>query len=300
MSRVSVIIPTYNRLESLAEVFPSYLDQACVEEVLVVNDGGTDPFPDLVPKAGTEAAVQGLRFTWLRHSKRRGAAAARNTGLEAATGDLVLFSDDDILLDRSFLEKALRKLSESGADIIGGRVIPLDSLPPLLPGHEGASSGRKGSPVDWLALRGDWTVMTGSDMEVPFVSTVSLWRRWPFDRGVRFDQGFGGNGYREETSAQVSASRLGARIIYSPDLVAWHIGRRPGGQWRKGKLWWYFWTLWNNWGFLRREYPFIRSRYGLRHPAVISFAALALRELQVFLPRALKNMLRGLIRTTGS
>jgi glycosyltransferase involved in cell wall biosynthesis len=48
MTSVSVIIPTYNRAEMLAQVLPSYLQFAVVGEVLIVDDGCTDGTADLV------------------------------------------------------------------------------------------------------------------------------------------------------------------------------------------------------------------------------------------------------------
>ncbi len=87
---VSVIIPTYNRAHYLTECVNSVLTQTSpVDEILVVDDGSTDSTRELVSE------WKG-RVTYLSQ-RNAGAAAARNLGLRAASGDLVAFQDSDDL-----------------------------------------------------------------------------------------------------------------------------------------------------------------------------------------------------------
>jgi glycosyltransferase involved in cell wall biosynthesis len=89
--RVSVIIPTYNRAAWVAEAVASVLAQTYRDfEVLAVDDGSTD------------ATLEALAPFWrhiimLRHSRRRGVAAARNLGIAAARGEWLAFLDSDDL-----------------------------------------------------------------------------------------------------------------------------------------------------------------------------------------------------------
>jgi len=87
---VSVVLPTYNRRQSLGRAIQSVLQQTYARlELLVVDDGSTD---------GTEQLVHGLgdaRISYLRHENNRGGSAARNTGLGAARGELIAFQDSD-------------------------------------------------------------------------------------------------------------------------------------------------------------------------------------------------------------
>lgn len=95
---VSVILPTFNRPEMLAEALASLAGQTFGDfEVLVVNDGGRDVTEVL-------ERFSGLRVRQLRHEANRGLSAARNTGLAAATGRYVAFLDDDDLLYSHHLE----------------------------------------------------------------------------------------------------------------------------------------------------------------------------------------------------
>ena len=79
---VSVIIPSFNRAATLPRAIDSVLKQSFDDlELIVVDDASTD---------GTEAVVQQFhddRVRYLRHSKNRFAAAARNTGMQAARGE---------------------------------------------------------------------------------------------------------------------------------------------------------------------------------------------------------------------
>jgi glycosyltransferase involved in cell wall biosynthesis len=101
--RVSVVVPTFNRAELIQETIESVLRQTTpAHEIIVVDDGSTD---------STCAVVRayGDRVVLLRHD-RRGPAAARNRGLERATGDWIAFLDSDDVWMPTKLEKQLQYL----------------------------------------------------------------------------------------------------------------------------------------------------------------------------------------------
>lgn len=87
---VSVVIPTYNRQDTILRAVGSVLGQTHRDlELIVVDDASTDD---------TEAVLAGIgdpRLRQHRHTQNRGAAAARNTGIAAATGDCIAFLDSD-------------------------------------------------------------------------------------------------------------------------------------------------------------------------------------------------------------
>jgi len=112
--RVSVVIPAYNRAESLGRAVDSALAQTVDDiEVLVVDDGSTDE---------TAALIEGVsdpRVRYLTHDANRGVSAARNTGVEAARGDYVAFLDsDDEWLPRK-LDRQLSVLDDRGEGWVG-------------------------------------------------------------------------------------------------------------------------------------------------------------------------------------
>lgn len=112
--KVSVIIPCYNAGRYLAESLRSVLDQTMRDmEVLVVDDGSTDDTLAIARRFEAEdARVRVL------HQANRGVCAARNAGLERASGEYVTFVDADDLLLPHALERMLRAARESGADLV--------------------------------------------------------------------------------------------------------------------------------------------------------------------------------------
>lgn len=87
---VSVVVPAYNRVESVSRAIDSVLAQTLDDlEVLVVDDASTDGTADVVER------YDDPRVRLLRHETNRGGSAARNTGINHATGQYVAFLDSD-------------------------------------------------------------------------------------------------------------------------------------------------------------------------------------------------------------
>lgn len=109
---VTVIIPAYNRADLLPETLASLLDQTRVpDEIIVVDDGSTDGTPDLL--ANYDPPVRVIR------QENRGLAGARNTGIDAAQGDLIAFLDsDDLLLPASIERRAEYLETHPAVDVV--------------------------------------------------------------------------------------------------------------------------------------------------------------------------------------
>jgi glycosyltransferase involved in cell wall biosynthesis len=134
-SRVSVVIPTRNRSRLLAEAVRSVRAIGGPDldlEIIVVDNGSTDD---------TEQVAKALGTRYLRATKP-GAAATRNVGIEAATGDYIAFLDDDDVWLPGHLRPQLALLDERPelAACIG-QIVPVDEderplaapYPPSLP-----------------------------------------------------------------------------------------------------------------------------------------------------------------------
>jgi glycosyltransferase involved in cell wall biosynthesis len=93
-SAVSVVIPTYNRLWALPRSVAQFYDDPVVGEILVVNDASTDGTRQWLDEEAQRHPV--LRP--VHNPENRGATGARNTGIDAARCDDILFWDDDMLL----------------------------------------------------------------------------------------------------------------------------------------------------------------------------------------------------------
>lgn len=116
---LSVVVPTYNGEDFLAECLDSILGQTFADfELICVDDGSTDGAPALLD----EYASKDGRMRVLRQ-ENQGVSAARNTGMSAARGTYLLFFDDDDWLEPTAFEKTVGQLEQDGADVCvcGGR-----------------------------------------------------------------------------------------------------------------------------------------------------------------------------------
>ena len=118
MPRLSVVVPAYQVADWLAESLASVLDQSFRDlEVVVVDDGSTDGTGDLADRiAAGDARVRVL------HQANAGLSAARNVGVEHATGELLAFADSDDLVLPGAYQRMVASLDASGSDLVIGAV----------------------------------------------------------------------------------------------------------------------------------------------------------------------------------
>jgi len=105
---VSVIIPTYNRPDHLAEALDSILAQTVLpQEVLVVDDSSDERISEMVAARAQEFSAKGVSLRYMRNPRERSAAIARNVGLDHTGSEIVLFMDDDVVLGPGYMEAVL-------------------------------------------------------------------------------------------------------------------------------------------------------------------------------------------------
>lgn len=134
LCEISVIIPVYNIQQHLRECLDSVLGQSYPHlQVICVDDGSTDESPAILAQyAQKDNRVQVIR------QQNAGPGAARNTGLEAATGEYVIFLDSDDWFEPDFLEKMVDTAVREGADVAICRAVEFDT-----------NSGRE-LPSEWM------------------------------------------------------------------------------------------------------------------------------------------------------
>jgi mycofactocin glycosyltransferase len=114
---VTVVVPVRDRTDGVRRLLGA-LDGL---RVLVVDDGSADP-------AAVAAVVEGAGARLLRHERSRGPAAARNTGLAAATTPLVAFLDSDVVPEPGWLDPLLAALADPAVGLAAPRIV---ALPPV-------------------------------------------------------------------------------------------------------------------------------------------------------------------------
>ena len=130
---VSIIICTRDHAESLRATLEAlgrvFVPERWTVEVLVVDNGSTDPTPAVV----REARLSTMTVRYVLES-RPGQSRARNAGLAVARGDIILFTDDDVRPARDWLRSAI-------ASVV--------SWAPTPPSRWPRSAGRRGSTISW-------------------------------------------------------------------------------------------------------------------------------------------------------
>jgi glycosyltransferase involved in cell wall biosynthesis len=213
--RLSVVICTYNRAHTIRETLQS-LKELDVEgldgEVIFIDNNSTD---------GTRATIE----EFLPHAplparyvfeRQQGVAHARNAGVDHATGDVIAFTDDDVLVDRLWLREIADAFASEDPAAIGGKILPKWQVP----------------PPDWLipALHTFLALLNHGDkplrMDEPVLWTANLAIRRDVFRTMRFHVGLGRVGdklYNGEDAAliQMLLDR-GERVLYWPRAVVHH------------------------------------------------------------------------------
>lgn len=123
MPKISVIVPFFNSAEHIAECIESIAEQSLADiEIICVDDGSTDGSRLIVESA----AAQDKRIVLITQQGNHGAAAARNKGLQVATGEFVCFMDsDDYYPDVNVLEDLYETATLTSSEICGGSLAEL-------------------------------------------------------------------------------------------------------------------------------------------------------------------------------
>jgi len=109
---VSVIIPTYNRAHLIKRSIMSVLNQTYSNlELIIVDDGSTDNTEEVVK------SIDDNRVIYIKQSNQ-GACTARNNGINHAKGEFIAFQDSDDAWHEDKLEKQIKCLKETGADLV--------------------------------------------------------------------------------------------------------------------------------------------------------------------------------------
>lgn len=111
--KVSVIVAVFQAVKTLRRCLDSIKNQTMTEwECLLVDDGSSDGSG----KMCDEYASADARF-WVIHKPNEGVAIARQTGIDSAKGDYVIFADADDWVEPDWLEKLYGKISTDEADM---------------------------------------------------------------------------------------------------------------------------------------------------------------------------------------
>lgn len=139
----SIIFPVYNKSDLLPTTLPTILSQSFRDfELIAVDDGSTDGSGEYLDNiARTDARIRVI------HQKNSGVSCARNTALDHATGEYVVFADADDTVNQDWLDVLVKEAEQSRADIVISGFFSVNSdgkiLDTVLPQGENTVTGKE-------------------------------------------------------------------------------------------------------------------------------------------------------------
>ena len=113
--KLSVIIPVYNEVKTINEIIQRVKATGLVDEILAVDDGSKDGSRDILAKLSESGTVKVIY-----HEINQGKGQAVRTGIQNASGDLILIQDADLEYDPREYPVLLRPIQEGIADVVYG------------------------------------------------------------------------------------------------------------------------------------------------------------------------------------
>jgi GT2 family glycosyltransferase len=204
MLDLSVVMPTYNRLEELRRVIPTLLAQsidASRYEVIVADSNSSDGTAEYL---AAEPRVRHLPGAY------SGRAAARNAGIAAARGRVVLFNDSDIIAASDLLERHVERHRRARCAVVGLEVqvrsydeyLAKSRTPPERDSLHPPTRKR----LSWLYFLTGNASVEKSDL----------------DAVGGFDESFTGYGH-EDLELGYRLEAHGVPIVYEPRAINYHL-----------------------------------------------------------------------------
>jgi len=220
---ISVIICTYNRCESLKDTLGSLLVQKCEKifehEIIVVDNNSKDKTKEVV-QSYLSAFGGRLRYIF---EPEQGLSYARNRGVREARGQIIAFTDDDCIVEKSWVANISNAFNTYNPAIVGGKVI----LKLTIPTPKWLSE----KLVDILGAydRGDDIVFLDNHKENSIgIGANICFKKSTLDKvGLfRVDLGRKGNSLcmGEETELIRRIKKQGGKCMYYPFAIVYHCG----------------------------------------------------------------------------
>jgi glycosyltransferase involved in cell wall biosynthesis len=218
----SVIIATYNRADELVETLDALarIQTSAPWEVIVADNNSTDGTRRVVEDAVAKFPVP-LRYVF---EAQQGKAVALNAAIRIAEGDILVFTDDDALVEPDWLDCAGASLKETGGAYVGGRVKPRWQVtPPAWLSEKGRRMSGVLAILDYGDSRREFGRGIGWPLGVNMAVRADVFHvhgMWWDNRYDRVGSTLRGQGQREWCIRLRSA---GLRGFYEPRMIVHHL-----------------------------------------------------------------------------
>jgi len=226
---VSVIIPTHDRAYMLEKSLRSVMSQSYENiEVIVVDDYSNDNTFELVESLRREDK----RIKPVRNKKHLGLPRSRNIGLLHSHGDLIFFSEDDLILSENMIETLVNTYLKLSPRLKVGAISPRlvlisrERLYVWLPECKyivGLLNVLTGEPCFCYDIVSNWLLLA---QHPPATSLVP---KYVFDDIGVYYTGYKFNYIREDSDLYLRMLKKGYIFVYQPKAVAFHVTGFRGG-----------------------------------------------------------------------
>jgi len=253
--KFSVVIATYNRAGDLEQTLRSIAGVSTRDkwEVITVDNNSSDHTHAVVREAQQWFPIP-LRYVF---EPEQGRCAALNAGIRASSGEIIVTTDDDVRVEKDWLDRAGEALDRLDCDYVGGKVLPIWGAP----------------RPRWLPNRGGrhWAVIALLDYGAePFefsrlmpLGVNIAFRREAFERAGLWDNRVGRKAGtllgQEVREWGLRARAVGLAGFYAPEMTVHHI--IPADRLTKG-----YFRRWFYWHGVSRAMLYAQSRVDMEAP----------------------------------
>ncbi len=222
MIKISVVIPTYNQCELLETVYNSLELQSINErlfEIIIVDNNSTDKTKTVCEQLIKSSSINS-RYVF---EITQGLHNARNRGILEAKGEIIVFFDDDIKVDKECLIHIYNEFTENDkAGVVGGKVLPLWQSKPPDWIYDYGSNRTHGvfaylDNGDKRKVLNDFMIW-GCNFAIRKELALEIGGSPPdtFPKNLKYLSGMG------ETAMIKDVMRLGYEIVYLPNAYVYH------------------------------------------------------------------------------